>query len=83
VKGSRSRFRIRYYDVFSRVYDRFVAAHSSDPEGRLREEMAERAALRAGNRALDLAAGVPVGSRPPERLWQPSFPFFLGCGGVQ
>jgi ubiquinone/menaquinone biosynthesis C-methylase UbiE len=58
VKGRRSRFRIRYYDAFSRVYDRFVEAHSSDPEGRLREELAERTALRRGDRALDLCTGT-------------------------
>lgn len=58
VRGKRSRFRIRYYDAFSRVYDRFVEAHSSDPEGRLREELAERAALRHGDWALDLCTGT-------------------------
>jgi ubiquinone/menaquinone biosynthesis C-methylase UbiE len=58
VKGKRSRYRIRYYDAFSRVYDRFVAAHSSDPEGSLREELAERAALQPGDRALDLCTGT-------------------------
>ncbi|MGD8869321.1 MAG: methyltransferase domain-containing protein [Gemmatimonadales bacterium] len=58
MRGSRSRFRIRYYDVFSRIYDRFVAAHSSDPEGRLREKLAERAGLRRGDRALDLCTGT-------------------------
>lgn len=58
MKARRSRYRIRYYDAFSRVYDRFVAAHSSDPEGHLREELAERAALRPGSRALDLCTGT-------------------------
>jgi demethylmenaquinone methyltransferase/2-methoxy-6-polyprenyl-1,4-benzoquinol methylase len=53
-----SRFRIRYYDAFSRVYDRFVAAHSSDREGRLREVLAERTGLRPGDRALDLCTGT-------------------------
>lgn len=58
MRGSRSRFRVRYYDAFSRYYDRFVAAHSSDPEGRLREELAEQAALRCGDRTLDLCTGT-------------------------
>ncbi len=53
-----SRYRARYYDAFSRVYDRFVAAHSSDPEGRLRELLAGRCALAAGARALDLCTGT-------------------------
>lgn len=58
MKGGRSRYRIRYYDAFSWVHDRFVAAHSSDPAGHLREELAERAALRPGDRALDLCTGT-------------------------
>jgi ubiquinone/menaquinone biosynthesis C-methylase UbiE len=58
VNRARSRYRIRYYDLFSRVYDRFVAAHSSDREGHLREDLADRAALRPGGRALDLCTGT-------------------------
>jgi ubiquinone/menaquinone biosynthesis C-methylase UbiE len=53
-----SRYRVRYYDAFSRVYDRFVAAHSSDREGRLRELLADRAALARGARELDLCTGT-------------------------
>jgi ubiquinone/menaquinone biosynthesis C-methylase UbiE len=53
-----SRYRIRYYDLFSRIYDRFVAAHSSDREGHLREELVDRAALHPGGRALDLCTGT-------------------------
>jgi demethylmenaquinone methyltransferase/2-methoxy-6-polyprenyl-1,4-benzoquinol methylase len=53
-----SRYRARYYDVFSRVYDRFVAAHSSDRDGRLRETLADRAALSRGARVLDLCTGT-------------------------
>jgi ubiquinone/menaquinone biosynthesis C-methylase UbiE len=53
-----SRYRVRYYDAFSRVYDRFVAAHSSDREGRLRELLADRATLSRGARALDLCTGT-------------------------
>ncbi|MEJ2215998.1 MAG: hypothetical protein P8099_05220 [Gemmatimonadota bacterium] len=49
------RYRVRYYDAFSRVYDRFVAAHSSDRQGRLREVLAERTSLVRGDRALDLS----------------------------
>ncbi|KPK81380.1 MAG: hypothetical protein AMS25_06245 [Gemmatimonas sp. SM23_52] len=54
----RSRFRIRYYDAFSRFYDSFVAAHSSDPDGHLREVLADRTALRPGDRVLDLCTGT-------------------------
>jgi ubiquinone/menaquinone biosynthesis C-methylase UbiE len=53
-----SRFRIRYYDAFSRVYDRFVAAHSRDREGRLRDTLAERTELQPGDTALDLCTGT-------------------------
>jgi ubiquinone/menaquinone biosynthesis C-methylase UbiE len=52
------RFRIRYYDAFSRVYDRFVAAHSSDREGHLRRVLAEATELGPGDRALDLCTGT-------------------------
>ena len=58
MSRARSRFRTRYYDLFSRVYDRFVAAHSSDREGRLREVLAERAGLAPGARVLDLCTGT-------------------------
>jgi ubiquinone/menaquinone biosynthesis C-methylase UbiE len=54
----RSRYRVHYYNALARVYDRFVAAHSSDREGRLREVLAERAALPRGARALDLCTGT-------------------------
>lgn len=57
-KGLGSRYRVRYYDAFSRVYDRFVAAHSSDREGRLRETLAERSGLLPDARALDLCTGT-------------------------
>jgi demethylphylloquinol methyltransferase len=40
------------------VYDRFVAAHSSDREGRLREALADRAELQPGDRVLDLCTGT-------------------------
>lgn len=53
-----SHYRVHYYDAFSRVYDRFVAAHSSDREGRLREVLAERSGLSDGDRALDLCTGT-------------------------
>jgi ubiquinone/menaquinone biosynthesis C-methylase UbiE len=58
VSRLHSRYRVRYYNAFSRVYDRFVAAHSSDRDGRLRELLAERASLAPGARALDLCTGT-------------------------
>jgi ubiquinone/menaquinone biosynthesis C-methylase UbiE len=58
MKRFGSRYRERYYDAFSRVYDRFVTAHSSDPGGRLREVLADRAVQAPGGRTLDLCTGT-------------------------
>lgn len=58
TRRARSRYRIRYYDRFSRVYDRFVAAHSKDPEGRLRARLADAAGLHAGDCVVDLCTGT-------------------------
>lgn len=58
MRRARSRYRIHYYDAFSRVYDRFVAAHSSDREGRLREQLTNCAGLGPGDRVLDLCTGT-------------------------
>ena len=58
MRRRRARFRIRYYDAFSRVYDRFVAAHSSDREGQLRRVLADETGLGPGDRVLDLCTGT-------------------------
>jgi len=58
MNSPHSRYRIRYYNLFSRVYDRFVAAHSGDREGRLRAALADRSMLESGNRVLDLCTGT-------------------------
>ena len=58
MRFRRAAFRIRYYDAFSRVYDRFVAAHSGDREGRLREVLADRTELETGDHVLDLCTGT-------------------------
>jgi len=50
--------RRRYYDLFARVYDRFVAWHSGDATGPMRRVMAERAARESPRRALDLCCGT-------------------------
>jgi hypothetical protein len=36
------RFRQKYYDLFSKVYDRFVALHASDKQGVLRDILTEQ-----------------------------------------
>jgi demethylmenaquinone methyltransferase/2-methoxy-6-polyprenyl-1,4-benzoquinol methylase len=58
MKKGHSHYRARYYDAFSPVYDRFVALHSRDASGMLRDTLAERTALGPGGRALDLCTGT-------------------------
>jgi demethylmenaquinone methyltransferase/2-methoxy-6-polyprenyl-1,4-benzoquinol methylase len=50
--------RRRYYDLFSRVYDRFVAAHSPDRAGKLRDFLADKAAGSDSGQILDLCTGT-------------------------
>lgn len=50
--------RRRYYDLFSRFYDRFVAWHSGEPTGPMRRALAERATRTPVRRALDLCCGT-------------------------
>ncbi len=54
----RRRLRRRYYDLFARVYDRFVAWHAGDPTGPMRRALAERVAPRPQGRILDLCCGT-------------------------
>jgi demethylphylloquinol methyltransferase len=51
-------WRRKYYDYFSRFYDRFVAMHSSDPAGRLRAYLADQTGLSDGERVLDICTGT-------------------------
>jgi demethylmenaquinone methyltransferase/2-methoxy-6-polyprenyl-1,4-benzoquinol methylase len=60
--GGRS-WRRRYYDLFARVYDRFVAWHSGEPTGPMRRALAERAATGPVRRALDLCSGTGAVAR--------------------
>jgi demethylmenaquinone methyltransferase/2-methoxy-6-polyprenyl-1,4-benzoquinol methylase len=55
--------RRRYYDLFSRFYDRFVAWHSGEPTGPMRRALAERAACAPVRRALDLCCGTGAVTR--------------------
>jgi ubiquinone/menaquinone biosynthesis C-methylase UbiE len=52
-----------YYNLFSKVYDRIIALHSHDLQGRLRRALADRTGLKSGDVALDLCTGT--GSVPP------------------
>jgi ubiquinone/menaquinone biosynthesis C-methylase UbiE len=51
-------WRKKYYDYFSRYYDRFVALHSSDRGGNLRTYLADQAGLSEGDRVLDICSGT-------------------------
>jgi ubiquinone/menaquinone biosynthesis C-methylase UbiE len=51
-------WRRKYYDYFSRYYDRFVAMHSSDPAGSLRAYLADQTGLSDGDRVMDICTGT-------------------------
>ena len=59
----RPAIRRRYYDLFSLVYDRFVAWHSGEPTGPMRRALAERATCAPVRRALDLCCGTGAATR--------------------
>ena len=50
--------RRKYYDLFSPFYDTFVALHSGDRGGFLREQLAEAVGLREGETVLDICTGT-------------------------
>jgi len=52
------RFKQKYYDLFSRIYDQFVALHSHDREGKLRQVFTDTVKLRRGAVVLDLCTGT-------------------------
>ena len=52
------KFRQKYYDLFSKVYDRFIAMHSTDRQGVLRDILAEQTAAGPGNIVLDICTGT-------------------------
>jgi demethylmenaquinone methyltransferase/2-methoxy-6-polyprenyl-1,4-benzoquinol methylase len=60
---SRRALRRRYYDLFARVYDRFVAWHSGEPTGPMRRALAARAASGETRRVLDLCCGTGAVTR--------------------
>jgi ubiquinone/menaquinone biosynthesis C-methylase UbiE len=51
-------FRRRYYDAFSRYYDRFVALHSRDTQGELRKFFSARIPVSEGDSVLDMCTGT-------------------------
>lgn len=54
----KNKIRICYYNLFSHFYDAFVALHSGDPKGKLRDYLAEKAELESGDAALDICTGT-------------------------
>jgi demethylmenaquinone methyltransferase/2-methoxy-6-polyprenyl-1,4-benzoquinol methylase len=69
----RRALRRRYYDLFARVYDRFVAWHSGEPTGPMRRALAERASSSPVRRALDVCCGTGAATRAlAERLGEGS-----------
>jgi demethylmenaquinone methyltransferase/2-methoxy-6-polyprenyl-1,4-benzoquinol methylase len=59
----RRALRRRYYDLFARVYDRFVAWHSGEPTGPMRRALAERASSVSVRRVLDVCCGTGAVTR--------------------
>ena len=51
-------WRRKYYDYFSRFYDRFVAMHSSDSGGSLKAYLADQTGLSDGDRVMDICTGT-------------------------
>lgn len=53
-----TQFKQRYYDWFSRFYDRFIEMHSTDRQGLLREVLAEHTAAKPNDFLLDICTGT-------------------------
>ncbi len=58
------KFRQKYYDLFSKFYDRFVALHASDKQGVLRDILAEQTGAEPGDCVLDICTGTGAALRP-------------------
>ncbi|WP_457756367.1 class I SAM-dependent methyltransferase [Thermodesulfatator indicus] len=52
------RFRRRYYDLFSHLYDKIIALHSQDKRALLRELLVEKTGLKPGGSLIDLCTGT-------------------------
>ena len=51
-------YRRKYYDVFSKIYDRFVALHAKDTQSNIREFLANITPISRGDRVLDICTGT-------------------------
>jgi ubiquinone/menaquinone biosynthesis C-methylase UbiE len=54
----RNKIRICYYNLFSHFYDSFVALHSGDPGGKLRDHLSSKVGLKRGDTVLDICTGT-------------------------
>lgn len=61
---SMGRFRRKYYDLFSRCYDGFIALHATDKGGVLRDILAEETGAGPGDRVLDICTGTGAALAP-------------------
>ena len=52
------RLRRKYYDLFAKVYDRFVAMHSADQQGTLKHYLAEQIGAVRNGIVLDICCGT-------------------------
>jgi len=50
--------RRKYYDLFSKFYDRFIAMHATDKQGVLRDALAEQTGAVPGDIVLDICTGT-------------------------
>ncbi|MBW2096319.1 MAG: class I SAM-dependent methyltransferase [Deltaproteobacteria bacterium] len=53
-------FRRKYYDAFSKYYDRFVALHSRDTQGGLRKFLSSKIPVKEGDSVLDMCTGTGI-----------------------
>ena len=51
-------YRRKYYDRFSRIYDKFVALHSRDTRENTREFLVAKTPLERGDKVLDICTGT-------------------------
>jgi ubiquinone/menaquinone biosynthesis C-methylase UbiE len=52
------KFRRKYYDLFSKFYDRFIALHATHKQGVLREILAQQTGAEPGDMVLDICTGT-------------------------
>ncbi len=52
------RYRIRYYDLFSHVYDTFIAMHSKDLQQKARNFLIETISPKPGDTVVDICTGT-------------------------